>query len=312
MRKSKRRRRARQPAVEMTGTPFERRISTASLLLIGLILGLAGGLYYAWIVDPVIFVDASPARFSQRYREEYVLLVSQSYMADRDLARAERRLAALDVADTNEVVADLLNQYVREQKPAHEIQAVANLAQQMGIEEAAVALFAPTPMAAAAGNTSTATPLPQPTATSTITPTATLIPTATLSPTLPPSPTPRPDYQLLNQQRVCDPDNPSPRIEVVTLDAFRAPLPGIEVLVNWEGGSDRFFTGFKPEKGPSYGDFTMSTGTSYTVILAEGSPEVSGLRIETCDNTGLDGGWRLTFQHLTYRVPTVETATPTP
>ena len=59
----------------------------------------------------------------------------------------------------------------------------------------------------------------------------------------------------------------------------------------------RFFTGFKPPLGEGAGDFAMSPDTSYTVVLAEGSPEVSGLRIETCAD-GSASGWQLTFQNL--------------
>jgi hypothetical protein len=87
---------------------------------------------------------------------------------------------------------------------------------------------------------------------------------------------------------------------VVTQDALLNELPGVEVLVSWEGGSDHFFTGFKPELGLGYGDFTMDPEVSYTIVLADGSPEISGMRIERCDN-GLDGGWLLTFQNLILR-----------
>ena len=53
----------------MTAT---RRVSVTSLLLLGLVLGLIGGLYYAWIVEPVVFVNAGPARFSSEYQAEYI------------------------------------------------------------------------------------------------------------------------------------------------------------------------------------------------------------------------------------------------
>ena len=80
--------------------------------------------------------------------------------------------------------------------------------------------------------------------------------------------------------------------------------------MSWAEGTDRFYTGFKPVQGMDYGDFTMSQDVSYTVVLAEGSPPVSGLRVEPCAETGQPGGWRLTFQHLSYRVPTTETPQP--
>lgn len=286
-------------------------VSAAGWVLLGLILGLAAGLWYAWMIDPVVFVEVSPARFSERYKAEYIFLVSQSYAANGDWLQAERRLAAMDDPAIAQTVADLLEGYVREQKPADAIRNLAIVAQRLGAETQAVALFAPTPLpgGAVASPTPTliATSSPMPTVVPTASPTPS--PTATSSPTPAPtialSPTPQPNYRLLNQQRVCLTDAPAPRIEVVTQDALLNPLPGVEVLVTWEGGADHFFTGFKPAHGPGYGDFTMSPDVSYTVALAEGSEAISGLRVEPCDN-GLDGGWRLTFQNLRLRV----TATP--
>lgn len=276
------------------------RLSTSSLLFLGLVLGLIAGLYYAWVVDPIIFVDASPARFNERYRAEYIFLVSQSYAADGDWERAEQRLAALDDPVIAQTVADLLEVYLREQRPADVIHHLAVVAQRLGAEGPAVALFAPTPPG---GATATATPTPVLLPTATWTPTATPSPTETARPSVTPTSTPRPSptsqptYRLLNQERACPADESRPHIEVVTLDALLNPLPGVEVLVNWEGGADHFFTGFKPAGGASYGDFTMTPDVSYTIVLADGSPEVSGLRIEPCDN-GAAGGWRLTFQNL--------------
>jgi hypothetical protein len=103
----------------------------------------------------------------------------------------------------------------------------------------------------------------------------------------------------LGQERVCDNQAPTPRIEVVVVDAFLEPLPGVEVLVQWDEGQDHFFTGFKPEEGLGYGDFQMAPDISYSVLIVGGSPTVSGLRVEPCDAAagGLAGGWRLSFQN---------------
>lgn len=282
--------------------------SAAGWVLLGLVLGLMAGLWYAWMVEPVVFVEVSPARFSERYQDEYIFLVSQSYAASGNWPQAEQRLAALDDPAIGQTVANLLERYVREQEPAGVIRNLALVARQMGVETQAVALFAPTPL-----HDSTATPTTMPT----VAPTPTIMPTASPTPaatsTVAPtptstavvSPTPQPNYRLLSQERLCLADVAAPRIEVVTQDALLDPLPGVEVLVSWDGGADRFFTGFKPDEGPGYGDFTMSQDVSYTVVLAEGSEAVSGLRIEPCDS-GLAGGWRLTFQNLRLRV----TATP--
>ena len=68
--------------------------------------------------------------------------------------------------------------------------------------------------------------------------------------------------------------------------------------MRWETGADNFFTGYHPEKDLGYGDFAMEVGVSYSVLLADGSPVVSGLQVENCgeEQGGLPGGWRLSNQ----------------
>ena len=111
---------------------------------------------------------------------------------------------------------------------------------------------------------------------------------------------------MLDQTAICE-DEAVTRIEVITVDAFLNEMPGVEVLVTSQEKEDHFFTGFKPELGVGYGDFVMEPGESYSVVLADGSSEVSGLRVETCAS-GVSGGWRLTFQSLIFGA----TATPEP
>ena len=292
------------------------RVGAASFLLLGLILGLAGSLLYAWVLSPVVYVDASPARLSQRYHDEYIFLVSQNYAATGDWAQAQRRLDALEDPDLPHEVANLFERYLREGEPAAYVRNLALLTKEVGGENPALALFGPTPLPprptaspSPAGSTATATLLPTPTPTRP--PTETPRPTITPSRTPAPTATQRPTYRLLSQERVCNEAAPAPRIEVVTVDALLEELPGVAVVVTWEGGSDRFFTGFRPDQGPGYGDFTMENEVSYSVALPEGSPTISGLRVEPCPAAagGLPGGWRLTFQHLLLNRPTA-TSTP--
>ncbi|MFO7684204.1 MAG: hypothetical protein R6X34_29590, partial [Chloroflexota bacterium] len=136
------RRRRTQPLPE-NGRSLNR-ASAAGLILLGLIIGLAGALYYAWVVSPIVYTEVSPARFSERYKAEYLYLVSQSYAADGDWIRAEQRLAALEDPALNQTIADLLESYLREQQEPAVIENLARLAQQSGVEGKAVALFAPT------------------------------------------------------------------------------------------------------------------------------------------------------------------------
>ena len=286
--------------------------SPAGWLLIGLVAGLALALYYAWVLNPVVYTNANPSRLSDSYQREYLFLVSQSYAADGDWAKAEWRLAQLSDPNLAQSVSDLLDAEVKAQNNPELIRNLATMARQLGVQGQAVAIFAPTlppsdllptPTIASALQADTAV-----TATNVITPTATQpatpIPSATPPPTRAATATPQPNYRLLDQTVLCSDENIT-RIEVITVDAFLNEMAGVEVLVTTQDTTDRFFTGFKPTIGIGYGDFEMAGDSSYSVVLAEGSPEVSGLTIETCDS-GLAGGWRLTFQNLIFG------ATPTP
>jgi hypothetical protein len=85
-------------------------------------------------------------------------------------------------------------------------------------------------------------------------------------------------------------------IQVVTLDRGGAPIPGVEILVEWAGGQEHFFTGLKPELGAGYGDFVMAAGETYAVHPANSPAAVAGsLRIPECPAGGA-GSWRLVFQ----------------
>lgn len=292
------------------------RIPATSLVLLGLLLGLAGGLFYAWVLSPVVYTDASPARLNEQHTDEYLLLVSESYALTGDWEQAQQRLAALELEDIDQRVANLFEQSLRTGRPAAQVRHLAVLTQRLGGDSPALSLFGPTPQPPPV----TPTQAPAvPTATATLLPTSspTSPPTRTPPPTLTPSATPRatstpqPDFRLVSQERVCEEEAPAPRIEVMVLDPEEAPLPGVEVIISWEGGSDRFFTGLRPDVSPGYGDFSMMPDVSYSVLLAAGSPPISGLRIEPCPQVegGLDGGWRLVFQNVAEEEAT---ATPTP
>ena len=290
-------------------------VGIASLLLLGLIVGLAGGLYYAWAISPVAYVLVGPSRLSASYKETYIFLVAQNYAQDGNWPRAESRLNALEDPALSQTVADLLQRYLRRGEPETRLRPLALLADQLGVTDPAVALFVTPEFRPSATPTLTlepsTTPTLLPTATVTPSPTSTPSPTWTPAPTITPSPTALPVYRLLNQERVCEPDKPAPRIEVIALDVNLEQLPGVELLVSWDSGTDRFFTGFKPELGLGYGDFTMVPEVSYSVVVVAGSPPVSGLRVENCpvSEGGQAGGWRLTFQNTQF---SQATATPEP
>lgn len=61
--------------------------------LILTILGIALGLFYGWIVNPVKFVDTTPASLRADYRTDYILMVAEGFHKDQNVTLAVRRLA---------------------------------------------------------------------------------------------------------------------------------------------------------------------------------------------------------------------------
>ena len=59
------------------------------------ILGIALGLLYGWILDPVKFVDTPPSSLRADYRADYVLTIAESFNASKDADFARRQLAIL-------------------------------------------------------------------------------------------------------------------------------------------------------------------------------------------------------------------------
>lgn len=63
--------------------------------LIVVTLGIGMGLAYGWVINPVKYVDTTPANLRQDYQTDYVLMVAEAYQAEGDLDVAARRLAVL-------------------------------------------------------------------------------------------------------------------------------------------------------------------------------------------------------------------------
>jgi hypothetical protein len=277
----------------------------AVALLAGLLAGFAVGLYYAWNVNPIQPAGASPRSLAAAQRDEYLVVIAGSFAVDRDLARAQTRLAA---AGEGRDVAALADRGLRAGWSAARLCPLVALAQALGHATAAVrvcpGMVAPSPTPAPSATPSptaraTGTRPPTPTATPTRRPTA----TATRPPTATPTATPRYLYRVAARQQLCNPGQQEPRIEVLVQDAEGEGLPGVEVRVSWPGGEDRFYTGLKPDIDPGYADYDPRPDTTYTVDLpgspsAAGSPPVGDLAPFTCGGGATQGVWRVVFERL--------------
>ena len=61
--------------------------------IIALIAGIAMGLTYGWVIDPVDFFDLTPDTLRADYKADYVLMVAEAYRVEQDPSLAARRLA---------------------------------------------------------------------------------------------------------------------------------------------------------------------------------------------------------------------------
>ena len=230
--------------------------------LAGFLIGLSLSLAYTWVLDPPPLTDTTPAALNPHDKEIYTVLIAAAYTADGDLDRTKTRLAGLEEPNIENTIVALAERYINESRDVRDVRALARLADALGQTSAAVRPFIatqiPTPILMP-----TSTPRPP-------TPTATRVVRVTSTPTPTAHPTPIPasaeTFGVVQSTALCDRAT-SGLLRVYVRDGTGQGVPGIQVLVNWPGGEDRFFTGFKPEVDPGYTDFEMRPGEVYQVEL---------------------------------------------
>lgn len=270
--------------------------------LLPLIAGLALGLVYAWIVSPSRVVDSVPAALRADFKDDYRAAIAAAYASTGDLPRAQARLALIGDPDPVQALSAQAQQMLGAGEPFETVQQVAQLA-------SALQGNLPTPTApvvtASASETitnappdvtgaeTTAASAPQNTRTPLVINTATPRPTHTATATL------GAPFALVEQASLCEAALPEGLLQITVLDARRRQLPGVEIIVTWEGGEEHFFTGLKPDLGNGYADFQMTAGVVYALQLAAGGSPVTDLSAPLCSgegNAAFLGGIALTFQ----------------
>jgi hypothetical protein len=303
-------------------------------LVAGLGIGLALGLVYTWVVNPVELINTYPALLRTDHRRDWVRLAALSYVADNDLERVRVRLDGLGQEDIASAIRPLIEEYAAAGHSAETLRRLTTLAQAFDVQTPAMLVYlyspSPSPPASIAAPSPASTPfpvfssipIPNPTSISapTITPTPhtpspapalTFTPvesTKTFLPTLTPSPTPTPTpippllarLGLAEQEQLCQ-RGEAEHIEVVVQDESGTGLPGVAVWLMWPGGADRAVTGLKPQQGAGYADFDAEWGVNYSLGVGElGIPLITGLRLEPCsadrDEEPIIGSWRIILE----------------
>jgi len=291
-------------------------------LITGLILGVALGIVYGWIWTPVEAIETSPQELRSDFKDAYRELIARAYQANNDLGRATRRLALLGDDDPARALAVQAQLTLGEDESAESARALGSLAAALqnpgGIPvsvDGSQQTLSPSPLVSPTRGTQSAdlttptisaptqsstpeessmaqTPgIPEPTG-STPTPTSTPTPSPT------PTATQGPPFVLVDIPLECNPAIDPPLIQVYIFDGAGNPVPGVAILVSWDGGNtNRFVTGLKPEYGLGYADFTMDPSITYSLRLEAGGDPINSITGRLCEDQDEPywGSWRLNF-----------------
>ena len=255
-------------------------------LLAGLVIGLIGGVYYAWYLNPVNLTNISPQQLTAADQQAYVMLVSEAYLQEADLERARGRLSSTGAHDLAGLVVSQANAAYLGGAAPEEVRGLTVLAEALGGDPLAAAIFSGTTAPTSSAGTPTATfeGIPSPTPSPDI-PTPTLLPvrpTVTPTPVLIPADT---TLKLIAKEPICQDDYPAGRIEIYVNNIEGNGIPAVEILIEWAEQQATFFTGLKPEIDPGYADFQMAPNQTYTVTLVGLAEPVVGIDSHACETS---------------------------
>lgn len=283
-------------------------------LLTGLVIGIALGLIYAWLINPLDYQNTSPRSLASEYKDRQRVLIALAYAADENLERARARLELLEDPDVYTILADQAQRALTDGSPPQEARALGLLSAALRGGAGPVILptvptFTPSPSPSPTPEpTLEASPAPPTEAVETPFPASTdaavetdMPPAATEDAAAVennPAPTSSLPYILDAREQICDTPLPRPIVEIQVLNAAGEPQPAVEVVITWDGGEEHFYTGLKPELGLGYADFTLQEGETYNLRLVGGAQIITGLTAVQCAELNGEpywGAWRLTF-----------------
>ena len=105
------------------------RMSSSKWIIITLVLlfGIALGLIYGWVLDPVEYTDVTPNILREDYRVDYVLMVAEAYQHDLNADQANRRLAVLGSETPVSIITSALEYASQNEFSPAEIEALQEL-----------------------------------------------------------------------------------------------------------------------------------------------------------------------------------------
>lgn len=287
--------------------------------LFGFVVGLALSLIYGWVLDPQP-LPVQPADLRQRDKEFYIRLIAVAFAHNQNLDQAKTRLDSLVEPNINGLIVGITERYIIESRDVRDVIALVKLSDALGQTSVPMLAFlaTPTPKPTATPTPAptptprptrtptprvTPTPKPSPTQTSTPRPTGTRVPTRTPTPTNTPTPGPNAPFGVAQSVILCD-KTTSGLLRIYVRDRLGQGVPGVEIAVDWAGGRDKLFTGFKPEIDNGYADFQMEPDERYQVKLVSvdmfdqtpAEVTISGENLCANLSSGDIPSWQIVFQ----------------
>ena len=84
-------------------------ISNWIRIILTAIAGIALGLVYGWVIDPVEYVDVTPNILRADFRADYVMMVAEAHQSEKDLETSAKRLAMLGSESPAQIVTSTLD-----------------------------------------------------------------------------------------------------------------------------------------------------------------------------------------------------------
>lgn len=266
-------------------------------LLTGLILGLMLGILVSFFILPAQYTNVPPETLSEADKDQYRLMIASAYQVDQNLERAQARLGLL----REEGLISILESQASRSDERSDAQTILTLVKALQAPTTINSTIEPTPQITQETVQASATPTPTigisetpegsqtpDQAVRTATPQSneteietTPFPTATanLSASIP--------FVLTEQRTVCNASLSESLIQIEVFDEDGSPIPNMEILVSWDGGSSTFFTGYYPEISAGYADFSMNPTTTYLVRVGDVGEVVQNLQAPECEEDDL-------------------------
>lgn len=281
----------------------------AVVAVIFLLGGVAGGLYYAWEVSPVIEQNTRPDQLRDEFQLDYIAAIALDFGEERNRDRTYALLTEVDPnADPFQLAADAVCEMTERGRvqTTSDITIIRNLIAFFSVQPSLsvrcdIRVFAtsnapqnPTPTLRPPN-----TPTPAPVSTKTPTPPVAAPPTATLPPSTQPATRFDGDFRIVQTIPACsEATNGLLQIFVEQANTGNG-IPAVPIEVRWSTVTgqrqQRFFTGLKPERDPGFADFQMETGTTYQVLLPGLSDLSQRLEADEC-SPGVTRSYQVIFR----------------